>query len=520
MTFSKTITGNSGDESIKNFQAFFSGSDIPDGKYKISLSAKKNISAAYGYRESNLENENSENGEIKVYEFTYKYPVPQPSFTSLSNHFFKIDFDSNTNRHTAKYALDLNYIFDSEKILNGVKLNVNENNGTKLDTKDFRKNFRFNTHYIPSLSKDGPNSINFDLEWHDDVDKYKRTSSHSQTVVTPSINPIKKAQYTEVIDLDDPIDKSFSSTWKELNPLSSNSNFKEENYSYNFIKNNTLPYIPRNKRVEYNFNGINYRFFFRNEEGPFYRLRHFQKNDEHDNVKIKRYDSVPFPINTNISNWKELLPISENFIINEIKTSYSKSNNTMNLEFYYVFKDVDGTILTSDKIDYAIFTVYNREKNETFREVDIKNKDVASGKSNIVLQFLNIPIGVYGYSLKTYNEACDSDSNTMMSTSDIILKPDANDCITSSYNVLNNSTNVSKRTLRINWNVHLTNLSSLQLHIIKENGDHYTTWKNTQYNNATIDEIDPGTYKYYFTFNSPDCIFNSSRVGETTISIS
>ena len=517
MTFSKIVSGN---ESESKYSAIFKGTDIPDGKYKINIRAVKNTSGSFGSRVVNFGKENSS------YVINYKYPIPQPtSDTNNYFHFFDVYYDYERGRNKVRYALELNYQFDDDIIADGIEIKVNDN-GTDVNPITLERGNSFKVKYIPLLEKDGKNNFTFNFQWHDFQDNLKREDNFETTWQTPvDINDAYRDSYVNGIDLEDDLIKSYGDEWTEISPDESNTDFEEKYITFDVIKEKTLKYIPRSLRKkatikDENDNEITYSFFCENEYGPYYRKRNFKRRNVSEITFFKRYDSIPYNIKTGgfetlYTNLTDCVKISST-------KYYDKTSNTMGLNLTLKFKDLDGSALPSNKIDYGMLYIYNEndfsEPKLSFDVSDVDN----SGSKNVSMSGLNI--GNYIYKLITYNEACCSDNNTL--ESDIIsVKPNADDTMSTSYEILEDDIDDSKFKIYINWKTYLKDISGLSLVLQKKNtSGKYTTYATypmnimTHQNNASFTTLAAGNYKYFFTFSSDSCIFNKNkRVKETEI---
>ena len=517
MAFSKIVSGN---EDVSEYSAIFNGTDIPDGKYKINIRAVKNTSGSFGSRVVDFGKENS------VYVIDYKYPIPQP--TSNTNdyfHFFDVYYDYESGRNKVRYALELNYQFGDGIIADGIEIKVNDN-GTDVNPITLERRNSFKVKYIPLLEKDGKNNFTFNFQWHDFQDNLKRKDNFETTWQTPvDINDEYRDSCVNYIDLEDDLIKSYGDEWTEISPDESNTEFEEKYITFDVIKEKTLRYIPRSLRKkasikDENDNEITYSFFCEYECGPYYRKRNFQRRNASTISFFKRYDSIPYDIKTD--GFETLCTDLTKCVEINSSNYYVKTSNTMDLNLTLKFKDLDGGALPSNKIDYAMLHIYNEnDESEPKLSFDVSDVD-DNGTKNVSMSGLNI--GNYFYKLITYNEACCSDYNTL-ECEVFSVKPNADDTMSTSYEILEDDIDDSKFKIYINWKTYLKDISGLSLVLQKKNtSGKYITYATypmnimTHQNNATFTTLAAGDYKYFFTFSSDSCIFNKNkRVKETKI---
>lgn len=484
-------------EGFINHITSFSGVDIADGKYKLKIVAKKSISGANGYREVNLEG--NKNGE---YIFEYKYPVPEPFFISHVP-YFDIRYDEENKKYEVNYAIESNYNYEDGYSISGGYLKISDYGISETPISSavsFNTDYKFKNHFIPNLIVGDKNKIKFEFSAHETKDDfYKRKKNFEYTFVTDDIITEDLFQsFKEIIEINDSLSKEPNDKWEELNE--NGEVIPDVKLNYFDVKNKTLPTVPKLKRKKMNFDGKNCDFFYTNDNGPFYRARYFKRTIGVTSSIIKRYDSVPIVNDKN--KGVELLSLENNLKI-DIKKSYDRITNTMNVELTYSIKDIDGNEMKKEDINYANLLFYDLSTGKIFEEIDFKNKS----KSFLV----GVEPSIYKYDVEIYNDWLKS-SNNKMSSDSLDIRPDVNETIETSYTV-DDSTYADKKKLSINWKYYLKDIVNFKLHLIKiSDGEELVqTWENLTFSNVTIDLLDKDAkYAYYFTFNSDKCIFNDT----------
>ena len=486
-------------------QTSFSGVDIADGKYKLKISAKKSISGANGYRVVDLSND-----EENEYIFEYKYPIPEPSFISHVP-YFDIKYDEENNKYSVNYAIESNYNYEDTLSISGAHLKISDYGISETPTLSgvsFNTGYKFKNQFIPNLIVGNKNKINFDFSAHETKDDfYKRKKNFIYDFLTDDIiTEDLFHSFKETIDIQDYLTKEPNDKWEEL--TENGEVIPNDKLTYFDVKNKTLPVIPKLKRKKMEFDGRNYDFFYSNDNGPFYRARYFRRTIGVTPSVLKRYDSVAVVNDKEDGN--ELLSLDENLKI-DVKKSYDRNSNTMNVELSYSVKDFNGDEMKKEDINYAHLSFYDLSSGEVFEEIDFKNKT----KSFLV----GVTPSIYRYDVEIYNDWLKSTDNSM-SSHDLDIRPEVDETIETTYSAID-STYTDKKKLTINWKYYLTDVANFKLHLIKIADEEETvqTWDNLTFSNVTIDLLDKDAkYAYYFTFDSDKCIFNvSGRIKYTEI---
>ena len=482
------------------YDTIISGSSVPDGKYKVRLKAKKKISGANGYRESEKELD---------YIIDYKYPIPNcVSYEVIP--FFKINYNISTEKYSVDYAYNLKFLFDKSEKIDGAVVDIEEN---EISTsKNFEAGNTFETHYVSNLpqSVDGEKEIitSFNFKYHDFADNVFKRQKEVSVQKSHIFDNYKLESYRRLLDIDDTLTKVYKDSWEELNPLTLE-NFDTTNYQT--IKTTTLPYIPRTKRKQMEYNGMLYNFFYELDGGPFYRSRIFKRYIGREYTIVKRYDSVPIVDENPNENYINLLSIKDNLKLGENdsfipKKIYSNFSDTMSLIFEYKFVNDKGKELLSHEIDYAFFEIYDSNGN-LYDSCDMRNKSK--------IEFYNVPIGLYNYKVVTHNDYCLWNDNVYVTESPIVAKPHADEVLKTSY-VLVPSFDKLNSTANISWELYGKDIMDLSIHLYDITTSTKTKlvnkWETPKYNNVTIDNLEANhKYRYYFTFNSNNCVFPSDR---------
>ena len=501
MSIDKKINGNKPtDNNSKNYFASLYGTNIPDGRYKISLIANKLISAAIGNRKSEAFND-------KDFIFDYKFPSPNPKNHTIIP-YYDILFVEESGIYKSRFGLYVHYDF-GDKVVDGITLDIedkgNETKESLHTTLTSKSSNICNFKYIPLLEIGGTNNIQFSLSSYDANDViYKRKNINKSEFTTLEITEELKNSYENSILIQDVVTKEPSESWKEIIINDSGETIKIPS-SYPEVKENTLAYIPRTKRKVMMYNGHKYNFFYEVEGGPFYRSRYFERNLADGPHYMKRYDSVP--IIDDGSEGQNLLSISENFDISFRKT-YTKDNNTLTLEIFYTIKDFEGKNVEKKDINYAILNLYDTRAGLLKETIDFKDRD----KTLIV----GLPPSIYHYDGVLHNEYLNS-NDCNFSGDEIDIRPEVDETMTVSYTV-KDSSKKGKKIVNIKWKTYLSDFANfkayLEKEVTKDGSTSYElidTFSNLSFANITIDNLDPSiTYYCYFTFDSDQCIFNES----------
>lgn len=482
------------------YDTIISGTTVPDGKYKVKLKAKKKISGAYGYRESEKELD---------YIIDYKYPIPNcVSYDIIP--FFKINYDISTEKYSVNYAYNLNFSFDKSEKIDGAIVYIEENG--KTTSKDFEAGNVFETYYISNLpqtvDEEKEITTKFNFKYHDFVDNIFKRQKELFLQKSHMIDNVKLESYRRLLDIDDNLTKVYKDNWEELDPSSLE---KIDTSNYQTVKSNTLPYIPKLKRKQMEYNGILYNFFYEIDGGPFYRSRIFKRYIGREYTILKRYDSVPIIDENPSENFIQLLSIKDNLKMGENnsfipKKIYSNYSDTMSLIFEYKFVDNDGRELLPHEIDYAFFEMFDSTGN-LYESYDMKK--------NKKIEFYNVPIGLYTYKIVTHNDFCLWNDNVYVSENPIVAKPSANEVLKTSY-VLVPSFDKLNSTANISWELYGKDIVDLSLHLYDITNPSKITlvnrWESPKYNNVTIDTLEANhKYRYYFSFNSNNCVFPEDK---------
>ena len=186
----------------------------------------------------------------------------------------------------------------------------------------------------------------------------------------------------------------------------------------------------------------------------------------------------------------------------------------MNWNLSHSFKDVNGENLSNDwKLDYAMLEITDANTGSLINTYDIKsNKD---------LKMTAVKMGIYNCKITIHSDSCDTNNNTK-DIYGIDVRPDANEVFTSSHEVIKEDDGDIK--LSISWEIYHKNAKNFRIYILKEKSGKYVAYSTvtrTDYGNVILSDLPIGNYKYYFTFESPDCIFpDNKRLRLTSFDIS
>ena len=136
-------------------------------------------------------------------------------------------------------------------------------------------------------------------------------------------------------------------------------------------------------------------------------------------------------------------------------------------------------------------------------------------KKNKKIEFYNVPIGLYTYKIVTHNDFCLWNDNVYVSENPIVAKPSANEVLKTSY-VLVPSFDKLNSTANISWELYGKDIVDLSLHLYDITNPSKITlvnrWESPKYNNVTIDTLEANhKYRYYFSFNSNNCVFPEDK---------
>lgn len=491
------------------YDAILFGKNVPDGKYKVLLKAKKKISGAYGFREVE---------KYLDYHIDYKYPIPDCKHLEIIP-FFKIDLNINSEKYSVDYAYNINVEFDDKYKIDGAQVDVKEN-GT-LTSENFEAGNTFETYYVSKL----PSSIDeekiittdFLFKYHDFEDNVFKREKEIRLSKQHTINNAKLFSYKHIVTEYDSLPKVYRDSWEELDTASLEDGVKNEetgevsskeevinNPTFQNIKFSTLPYVPKTKRKRMTYKGREYNFFYEIDGGPFYRSRIFKRKIGNEIYILKRYDSVPIK-DDDTKDSISLLSIDENLQLDK-EMIYNKYSDTMALIFDYKFKNHKGDELKLHEIDYAHFELYD-ENGRIYNSYDMKN--------NSKIELYSLPIGLYTYKIITHNDYCIWNDNILTSDEPLVVKPNADEVISSSY-MLTPSFNKMSYTANISWEIYAKDIADLSLYVYDITDENETKLvseiKSPRYNNATINSLSRNhKYRYYFSFNSNNCIFPADR---------
>lgn len=503
----KIINAKKGDS---KHSVTFKGSEIPDGKYKINIAAVKNTKGSFGSRRVDLINET----DTDFYVIDFKYPIPEPSEPNIF-HFFDIFYNYEEGRNEVRYAIQAEYKFDEGEIVDGIEFNITDDE-TVVEPFETKMGNIIRANYIPLLKNDGFINYIFDFKWHDYQDKLMRKGNRIDSwKSTTSITDIYRDLNINKFGLKDDLENHYGDSWTEISPHPHNTDFKNKPVTFEEIKEKSLKYIRRKYRKDASIinsqNGEEekYTFFCLDKTGPYFRKRLFQRHNGNETEIIKRYDSIPYDIGSE-NDFDELKKLSDSVDINSTHT-YNKISNTMNWNLKVDFKDVNGSDLTSDKIDHAMLYIYNsNDTSNHLLDFDVRQKNE--------VKINDLKIGNYVYKLVSLTEANSSEEGSELESEIKEIKPLADDVITANYTVLDDEDNDGKLKLMIEWKIYIEDVSGLYVVLQKRNaGGKYTTFmkhstiNNFKYDTATFTNLTPGEYKYYFTFSSESCIFKDKN---------
>ena len=499
----------------------FNGGEIPDGKYKINIAAVKNTKGSFGSRRVDLINET----DADFYVIDFKYPIPEP-FESNVFHFFDIFYNYEEGRNGVRYAIQAEYKFNEGEIVDGVEFNITDDE-TVVEPFSVKMGNIITAKYIPLLKNDGFINYIFDFKWHDHQDKLMRKGNRVDSwQSTTHITDIYRDSNINNIGLKDDLENHYGDSWTEISPHPYNTDFKNKPVAFEEIKEKSLKYIHRKYRKDASIinsqNGEEekYTFFCLDKTGPYFRKRLFQRHNGNETEIIKRYDSIPYDIGSE-NGFDELKNLGDCVDITSTHT-YNNISNTMNWNIKVDFKDIDGSVLPSDKIDHAMLYIYNsNDTSNHLLDFDVHEKNE--------VKINDLKIGNYVYKLVSHTEANNSEAEGVLESEIIEIKPLANDVITTNYEILEDEDNNGMLKLMIDWKIYIDDVSGLYVVLQKRNtGGKYTTFmkhstiNNFKYDTATFTNLTPGEYRYYFTFSSESCIFDdkNKRVKYTPIELS
>lgn len=528
MIISNKVSGSD----VLHYNFNIPGKKIEDGRYVLKLDANKSISGANGYRTSSITED--ENAII----IDYKYPVPLPQKEEIIPFYF-IQYDSVKNSYKVNYALNYKCEYSPEVLVDGAFLTVSESSNKIKNEINFKWNNKFEYNYIPKLSHSAEgimNKIDFDFSAHDKEDDiFKRYPEKSEEIPLPSWNILVTDEdyikYTEIINLGNDISQETLESWKEIawvkmDSEDENDVFEEkeigDNFSFTTIKNTSLPIIPKSMRREKIMDGIKYNFFYSKEGGPYYRSKKYLRKIGTSESIQRRYDSIPVIFD---ENDKPGIELYDKCNINiDYSTSYNNFNNTLNINLNYSFKDLEGNEMAKDEINYAHMTITNKTTGEEFTNYNFKDKTSS--------YFIGLTPGFYQCDAIIHNEYLKSDSYKMdplimnvrpTFEEGINVEPgttNGENYYEDSYLVDENG--VKKFKIVINWSFNVTSKANFKIHFGKmdfETEVPIKIYDSFIYDNLVIDDLVPGTYYFYVTYDSDQCKDSSDRLHYETIII-